>query len=458
MVAYIAPGGQLHPKGIGCVVFAAGKACGDKRQLAVVGKFLTGGHHAGAAGFGVALRLQAADDGTGQVAGFILQKLLDGGLVHTRVLAKLGNALGLAVVHLQHPGPLRPRVCSGALDRGLRHHFQCHQVGAALPQGSALTVVASVAAANDQHVFTGCIDGPAVSKTRVQQALGHAGQVVHRKVYALGVPAGHVQVPGLFCAAAQHHGIKICQQLLGGHCTAHIHAGAEHHTLGLHQLDPALNDCLVQLHVGDAVHQKAAHAVGTLKHRNGVAALVQVLCHRKPRRAAAHHGNAFAGAGRRRGGSQPVLGVGCLNDGVLVFAHGDAVAGHIPAGAGGLAQGGAHPAGKLREAVGGHQAVERKLPLAVVHQIVPLRDEVVQRAAGGHAADHHACLTEGHAAVHAAGGLRLLLLPREPDVELVKIFKALQRCNVRAGLARIIHKSCCLTHAAAPPYLCFCTA
>ena len=143
---------------------------------------------------------------------------------------------------------------------------------------------------------------------------------------------------------------------------------------------------------------------------------------------------------------------------MLVFAHGDAAAGHIPAGAGGLAQGGAHPAGKLREAVGGHQAVERKLPLAVVHQIVPLRDEVVQRTAGGHAADHHARLTEGHAAVHAAGGLRLLLLPREPDVELVKIFKALQRRNVRAGLARIIHKSCCLTHAAAPPYLCFCTA
>ena len=38
------------------------------------------------------------------------------------------------------------------------------------------------------------------------------------------------------------------------HCTAHIHAGAEHNTLGLHQLDPALNDCLVQLHVGDTVH------------------------------------------------------------------------------------------------------------------------------------------------------------------------------------------------------------
>ena len=98
-------------------------------------------------------------------------------------------------------------------------------------------------------------------------------------MHALGVPAGHVQVAGLFCAAAQHYGIKICQQLLGGHGTAHIHAGAEHNTFGLHQLDPALDDCLVQLHVGDAVHQKASHAVGAFKHRDGVAALVQVLGH-----------------------------------------------------------------------------------------------------------------------------------------------------------------------------------
>ena len=279
MVGYIAPGGQLHPKGIGCVVFAAGKACGNKCQLAVVGEFLAGGHHAGAAGLGVALRLQAADNGTGQVAGLVLQKLLDGGLIHARVLAELGDALGLAVVHLQHPGPLRPRVCGGALDRRLGHHFQRHQVGAALPQSSALTVVAGVAAADDQHVFTGCIDGLAICKAGVQQALGHAGQVVHREVHALGVPAGHVQIAGLFGTAAQHHSIKISQQLLGGHGTAHIHAGAELNTLGLHQLDPALDDRLIQLHVGDAVHQQAAHAVGALKHRNGVAALIQVLGH-----------------------------------------------------------------------------------------------------------------------------------------------------------------------------------
>ena len=63
-------------------------------------------------------------------------------------------------------------------------------------------------------------------------------------------------------------------------------------------------------------------------------------------------------AGRGRGGMEPALGVAGLHDGVFVLADGDAAAGHIAAGAGGLAQGGADPAGELREAVGGAQAVD----------------------------------------------------------------------------------------------------
>ena len=263
---------------------------------------------------------------------------------------------------------------------------------------------------------------------------------------AVGVPAGHVQVAGLLGTAAQHHGVVAAQQLFGGKDAAHIHVGAELHALGLHELDAALDDRFVQLHVGDAVHQQAAHPVGALEYGHGMAALVQVLGHRQAGRAAAHHGHALAGAGRGRGGVEPALGVARLDDGVFVLTHGHAAAGHVPAGAGGLAQGGAHPAGELREAVGGQQPMQRQLPLAVIHQIVPLRDQVVQRAAGGHAADHHARLAEGDAAVHAACRLGLLLLAGEPDVKFVKVLDALQRRYVRAGLARIIHKSCGLAH------------
>ena len=143
---------------------------------------------------------------------------------------------------------------------------------------------------------------------------------------------------------------------------------------------------------------------------------------------------------------EPALGVARLHDGVFVLPDSDAAAGDVAAGAGGLTQGRADPARELRETVGGAQAAERQFPLALIDQIVPLGDEVVQRAAGGHAADHHARLAEGDAAVHAACRLGLLLLAGEPDVKFVKVFHALQRRYVRAGLARIIHKSCGLAH------------
>ena len=135
---------------------------------------------------------------------------------------------------------------------------------------------------------------------------------------------------------------------------------------------------------------------------------------------------------------EPALGVARLHDGVFVLPDSDAAAGDVAAGAGGLTQGRADPARELRETVGGAQAAECQLPLALIDQVVPLGDQV---AAGGHAADHHACLAEGDAAVHAAGCLGLLLLPGEPDVKFVKVFNALQRRNIRAGLARVIHKT-----------------
>lgn len=79
----------------------------------------------------------------------------------------------------------------------MRHHLQSHQIGAALPQSRALAVVAGVAAADDQHILARRMDGPAVGKLAVQQALGHAGEVIDREVDAVGVPAGDIQVAGL---------------------------------------------------------------------------------------------------------------------------------------------------------------------------------------------------------------------------------------------------------------------
>ena len=384
MVGHIAPGVPLHAERLGHIVLAAHETGGDKGQLAVVGELFAGGYHAGAAGVGVTLGLEIGDDRAGQVAGVVLQKLFDGGLVDAGVFAELGKTLGLAVVHLQNLGPLGPGIIRGPFFRGLGHHFQCHEVGAALPQGGTLTVVAGVAAADDEDIPACRVDGPAVGKLAVQQTPGHAGEVVYREVNSLRVAARDVQIAGFLGTAAEHDGVIAVQDLSGIHSPTHIHIGAELDAFGLHDLDAALDDGFVQLHVGDAVHQQTAHTVSTLEDGDGMTPDVEVFGHRQARRAAADDGHALAGAGRRRGGMEPALGVARLHDGVFVLPDSDAAAGDVAAGAGGLTQGRADPARELRETVGGAQAAEGQLPFALIDQIVPLGDEVVQRAAGGH--------------------------------------------------------------------------
>src|SRR5690606_31947383 len=58
----------------------------------------------------------------------------------------------------------------------------------------------------------------------------------------------------------------------------------------------------------------------------------------------------------------------------------------------------ADPAGPFRKIVGGVEVADRAVPVVAIDEIVPVRDLVVHRAAGG-------TVTEGNAAVHASGGL-----------------------------------------------------
>ena len=187
----------------------------------------------------------------------------------------------------------------------------------------------------------------------------------------------------------------------------------------------AVNDPLFQLHVGDAVHQQAARAVLALIDGHAMAALVEQVGHGQARGTCADDRHGLARAGRGRHGMNGTALVTVFHDGALVFLDRDRVTRDVAAGAGRLAQGGADPARELRVSVRGDQPVHGQIPLALIDQVVPLGDQVVQRAAAEHAAQLNAALAEGDAAVHAACALGLLLVGVQRDVKLVKISDAL---------------------------------
>ena len=225
----------------------------------------------------------------------------------------------------------------------------------------------------------------------------------------------------------------------------------ELHPRLLHEGNATVNDLLVQLHIGNAVAQQSAGAIVALKHRHPVAALIEQQRRRQPGRAAAHHGHPLARAHLGGLPAHQAMGKSVLNDLALIVLGGDRLT-VFPAGAGRLTQGGTHPGGELRQAVGAAEADIRLFPVAVVHQIVDLRHQVVEGTAGGHAADHHPRLAEGDAAVHTPGPLLLLLLEGKGSVELVKGVNALQRRDGRPVLPLIFHKSCGLSHLPQPSF------
>ena len=379
----------------------------------------------------------------GDRTGLIHLYFLHGGLIQPGVVAEFGNGLLLAVVRFQHLWPLRPGVIFCPCSRGLPHHFQLRDGQAALADGGSHTVIAGITAAHNHHVLSLRCDGEAFCLPNY--LFGSCCQKIHCKVNALGICAGHVEAAGCFGAAAEDNRVKLLLQLLRGNIHTHIGVDPERYPLRLHELHPAGDHALVQLHIGDAVHQQAAGAVFPLEHRDAVPPVVQLVCHRQPGGAGADNRHLFAAAHRRNPGRNPALLEAHLDDGQLVVIHRDTVT-HHPAGAGRLAKRGTDPPRKFREIVGFGQPGKSFLPVAVVYLVVPLGNQVVQRAAAEHPAENRPGLAEGYTAVHAPGGLPLPLRQAERRMKFRKGRDSLQRFHRSVHLSVIFQKSGWLSH------------
>jgi hypothetical protein len=162
-------------------------------------------------------------------------------------------------------------------------------------------------------------------------------------------------------------------------------------------------------------------------------------------RARADDGDPLAGAAHGRLCDHPSLRKATIDDGGLDGLDRDgwgADAEH----AGTFAGRRTDASGDLRKVVGPVESTESILPAPVIHEIVPLGDEVVDRAAGGHAGELRPGVAEGDATVHAAGALLLELLGGEVLVELVPILETLRGAALCRYLAGELEKSGGLAH------------
>ena len=98
----------------------------------------------------------------------------------------------------------------------------------------------------------------------IQKTLCHTTQEINRKVNALRVPAGSLDVSRVLCTAGQDHPIVILQELRRLYIFSDIRSSDKSHTFLFHDLYLAINDLFLQLHIRNAIHEQSADTVCSL--------------------------------------------------------------------------------------------------------------------------------------------------------------------------------------------------
>ncbi len=341
----------------------------------------------------------------------------------------------------RRPVHQRPRGPGGRLGPVCRRPRQDLQLGhrpRPLPVGGAQAVGAGVAAADDDHVPAGRRD-----RRLGQVALLHPvgrDEVVHGRIDAGQLAAGHRQVPRHRRAAGEQHRVVRRAQLVAADVAADLVGRQEPGALGPHLLNPLVQHPLLHLELGDAVAQQAADAVVALEHGDVVPGPSELLGRRQAGGTATHDGHRPAGALGRQLRRRPALRpgpVGNLNLHLLDRHRVGVDAQH----AGCLARRGTQPAGELREVVRRVQSLGRLPPIVPVDQVVPLRDEVAQRTA---------VVAEGNPAVHAPGGLSPGVVGREVLVDLTPVLDPDLDRPASRQLSGVLEKACLVSHEPPP--------
>ena len=223
----------------------------------------------------------------------------------------------------------------------------------------------------------------------------------HCKMYTFQIPPRNWQVSRLGSTKTERQRIKVDPQIIDIHVITNVGVRHELNALLAEQIHATIDGLLLKLHVRDAVHEQPPDAIGALEDGDLVPHLVQLVRGGQAGRAGSHHRDGHARALLGNAGRDEALVPRVVDDRVLdvLDRHGrvDEAGDARP-----LARRGADAPGELREVVRLVQAKDGVAPLPVVHEVVPLGDEVVDGAAG-------VGLAEGGAAVHAPGGLDLAL-------------------------------------------------
>mmetsp|Transcript_18662 Transcript_18662/g.44240 ORF Transcript_18662/g.44240 Transcript_18662/m.44240 type:complete len:317 (+) Transcript_18662:309-1259(+) len=218
------------------------------------------------------------------IAIVVADELLGHDGVDAGVLSEDGLDLGVTVIQAKDARPLWPRIVRSTLHGRLRHELKIGHRLAAVAHGGSDAIGTRVAASDHDNVLPGGSDEGVLLPLRFQGALlGHEeaflvlGEEFHGKVHALQVAAGNGQVAGLGSTDGKGKGVVVGTELVDVDVAADVGVRDEIDTLLAEEVDAAVDSLLLELHVGDAVHEQTADAVGPFVDGDLMSHLVELI-------------------------------------------------------------------------------------------------------------------------------------------------------------------------------------
>jgi hypothetical protein len=301
--------------------------------------------------------------------------------------------------------------------------------GCTLPVRGSEAVGTGVAAADDDNALAFC-----VNRTAIKIAFLHSvgkWEEFHRLMDADVLATGDREVTRCGCSSSQNYCIELLSKLFAGDIDANIHIAAEFNAFGFKLSQTTIKVLLLHFEFWNAITQKAARTVGTLKNNYIVPCTRQLLCGSEPCRPRTDDSDATASPKLRTLWLDPSLGPGAIDNFDLNLLNGHRIL--IDANdACRFTRCRAEPTCEFRKVIGCVQAIDSVSPAISKHQIVPVGNQI---------SEWTSVVAKRDTAVHASAGLFANLGDRKVFVDLFPISQANGNLSPRRKLAVVLHES-----------------
>src|SRR5437763_10933534 len=125
----------------------------------------------------------------------------------------------------------------------------------------------------------------------IEQAFRVGMQELHGEMDSLKAATLNAQITRSRSTSAEDNRVKLRHQLIRSVVSSHLDTRDETDALLGHQVNAALHDALLKLHVRDAVHEQAAHTVRAFEDHHRMPRAIELRGAGETRRARAYDGH-----------------------------------------------------------------------------------------------------------------------------------------------------------------------